>query len=280
MSEPENERRPRDAAFWAASRDALRLSGVPEDAVNLNVEGRRAVGPLQGFGKMWKKTYTVRLVGAPVTPTDVIKVWKENFPSFWERGNRFYAPLTGITAGDVVLINNPVPGGARISTGILVLYADDESFTFMTPDGHPFSGWITFSAVAEDGVTTAQAQVLIRANDPLYEIGMPLGLHRLENKTWRHTLQSVAAHFGVRGRVEMTSICVDPRRQWSRAGNIRHNAMLRSMFYAVTSPLRRRREVIVAPGQMTPAESGSGVAPRDEAPEDTERKREPHGVAH
>jgi len=29
-----------------------------------NVEGRRPVGPLQRFGKMWKKTVKVRLEGA------------------------------------------------------------------------------------------------------------------------------------------------------------------------------------------------------------------------
>ena len=29
----------------------------------------------------------------------------------------------------------------------------------------------------------AQAQLLIRANDPLYELMMPLGLHRLEDRT-------------------------------------------------------------------------------------------------
>lgn len=279
MTEPENERQGRDAAFWARSRNALRLTSVPEDAVNLNVEGRRAVGPLQGFGQMWKKTYQVRLIGADVAPTDVIKVWKEEFPKFWERGNRFYAPVAGIAAGDVVLINNLGPGGTQISTGILVLYADDESFTFMTPEGHPFSGWVTFSAFAEDGVTVARAQMLIRANDPMYEIGMPLGLHRAEDKTWRHTLESLAAHFGAGGRVEMTSECVDPRRQWTRAGNIRHNAMLRSVFHAVTSPLRRRRQAVLTPGQMKPGERVAGIVLRDETPAAVERKREPRDAA-
>lgn len=280
MTEPANERRPRDAAFWARSGNALRLSGVPEDAVNLNVEGLRIVGPLHGFGKMWRKTYKVRPVGARVAPADVVKVWKEDFPKFWERGNRFYAPATGIAAGDVVLINNSLPGGARISTGILVLYADDESFTFMTPEGHPFSGWITFSAFEEDGVTAAQVQMLVRASDPVYEMGMSLGLHGVEDKRWQQTLASLAAHFGVRGRVETTSVCVDPGRQWSRAGNIRHNAVLRSAFHAVTSPLRRRREVILAPGQVEPGGSVTGIVLRDGAPGETERKREPRDAAY
>lgn len=280
MTEPDTEHRPRDAAFWARSRNALRLSGVPRDAVNLNVEGRRPVGPLQGFGQLWKKTYTMRLVGVRVAPTEVIKVWKENSPRFWNQGDRFYAPLTGISAGDVVLINNRLPGGARISTGILVLYADDESFTFMTPEGHPFSGWVTFSAFEEDGVTAARAEVLIRANDPIYEIVMPLGGHRVEDKTWQHTLEALAAHFGARGQVEMTAVRVDRGRQWSRAGNIRHNAMLRSVFHAATSPLRRRRARIPAPEQVTPDASLTGIIPRDEAPDEKERKPQSRDAAY
>ena len=35
-----------------------------------------------------------------------------------------------------------------LSTGVLVLYADDESFTLMTPQGHVFAGWITFSSLS------------------------------------------------------------------------------------------------------------------------------------
>jgi hypothetical protein len=30
---------------------------VAEGATNINVEGRRAVGPLQGFDQLWQKTY-------------------------------------------------------------------------------------------------------------------------------------------------------------------------------------------------------------------------------
>ena len=32
---------------------------------------------LQGFGKMWQKTYRIRLEGAGVTPADVIQAWKD-----------------------------------------------------------------------------------------------------------------------------------------------------------------------------------------------------------
>ena len=47
----------RDAANWAKSVSRLNVSEVPEGAVNINVEGRRLASPIQGFGKMWQKTY-------------------------------------------------------------------------------------------------------------------------------------------------------------------------------------------------------------------------------
>ena len=51
----------------------------------------------------------------------------------------------------------------KLSTGVMVLYADEESFTLMTPQGHMFAGWITFSAIEDGDDTVAQAQVLMRA---------------------------------------------------------------------------------------------------------------------
>ena len=231
-------RGPRDDANWAQPVDRLRLSRVPSDAINLNVEGRQVVGPLQGFGQMWQKTYKVRLAGADVSPNDLVRTWKENFASFWPGRNRYYAPLTGIAPGEVALINLDTAGGVKLSTGVLVIYADDESFTFMTPEGHMFSGWITFSAYWEDEATVAQTQVLIRANDPFWEIAMRLFGFRKEDQFWERTMANLASHYGVVGQVSTTATCVDPRIQWSRAGNIWHNAFIRSALYALAAPAR------------------------------------------
>jgi len=70
----------------------------------------------------------------------------------------------------VALLDLAIGGGVKLSTGVFVLYADAESFTLMTPQGHMFAGWITFSAERSGDTTTVQAQVLMRANDPLYEV--------------------------------------------------------------------------------------------------------------
>jgi len=230
----------REEAHWAQQVTTLKVSQVPAGAVNLNVEGRRVVGPLQGFGPMWQKTYRASLSGAPVTPVEVIKLWKEQFPRFWPRGNRFYAPLTGIAPGEVALLSLTA-GGMPLSTGVLVLYADDESFTLMTPQGHVFAGWITFSAFEEEDGTVAQAQVLMRANDPIYELGLRFGGSRQEDRFWQSTLRALAAEFGVDAPVQTQTVCVDPKIQWSHARNIWQNAAMRTTLSAPTRWFRRTR---------------------------------------
>jgi hypothetical protein len=231
----------RDAAYWAKHVGTLRLGEVPPEALNLNVTGKRLVGPIQGFGKLWQKTYRVELRGVDTTPTAVIATWKEAFGSFWPRTGRFFGPLTSIAPGDVALLNIAVGGGVKLSTGILVLYADEESFTFMTPEGHVFAGWITFSAErgGADGVTAVQVQALLRANDPLYELGMPIAISRREDRFWEQTLANLARHLGVaEPAVTTAAVCVDRRRQWSNARNVRHNAGIRSALYTLGAPLR------------------------------------------
>ena len=229
---PDEVGRPRDAGHWAAYVETLEVTGTPDV---LNVEGRRPVSPLQGFGKMWQKTYRVRLEGTSASPVEVVETWRERFPEISGFGKGFRVPASGLVPGAVALL-----GGGL--TGVMVLYQDEESFTYMTPEGHPFSGWITFSAYRdEDGVTVAQAHLLIRANDPLYELMMPLGLHTAENMQWQRTLGRVAAHFGASGRVETKVTCVDPRRQWRRYKNIRYNALILSALHAAAVPLRRIR---------------------------------------
>jgi hypothetical protein len=228
---------PRDASNWAKQGRDLQVGEVPAGAINLNVQGRQVHSPIQGFGKMWQKTYKVTL-GDDVTPNEVIRVWKERFPEFWPKGNAFYGPIAGINPGDVALLNLSMPGGMKLSTGVLVLYADEESFTLMTPEGHMFAGWITFSSYPTGLGTVAQAQVLMRASDPIYELGLGMGGHKKEDKFWRETLTALAAHFGVEGDYEQLMKCVDKKRQWNRARNVRQNAAIRTSMYRMGTPLR------------------------------------------
>jgi hypothetical protein len=234
----EEQQAAREATNWAKSVSRLNVSEVPEGAVNINVEGKRLASPIQGFGKMWQKTYQVRLPAETVSATTLIATWKERFPEFWPEGNTFWGPLTGIAPGEVALLDMTLPGRMKLSTGVMCLYADEESFTLMTPQGHMLAGWITFSALEQDGETVAQAQVLMRASDPIFEMGLTMGGHKQEDRFWQQTLTALAAHFGHEGEVDTRVVCVDKRRQWSKWSNVWHSAAIRSTLYTMGAPGR------------------------------------------
>jgi hypothetical protein len=236
--EEQGEKQPRDAAFWAKRVERLEVSDVPEGAANVNIQGRREVGALQGFGKLWQKTYRVRLTGADVTPEEAVRVWKEHFPEFQPPNSRFYPSMAGVAPGEVLFISASV-GGMPVYTGVRVIYADDESFTVMTPEGHPESGWNTFSAYRDDdGTTVAQIQSLARANDPIYEMGFRIVGSTTQERIWTHVLKSLAAHFGLNEPVTLEKVCVDPKLQWSYIRNVWQNAGARSMLYTMGAPMR------------------------------------------
>ncbi len=247
---PEEDENPH-VASWALPVSKLKTEDVPAGAINLNVDGRRLTGPLKGFGQMWQKTYQVRLPGVKLTPQEIVDVWKKNFAKFWPKENKFYAPLVGIVPGEVAVLNLAGPGGITgpggaplISTGVMVIYADDVSFSFMTPEGHILAGLITFSAHEAEGAPVAQVQCLVRAMDPMYEMTFRLGIgHKTEDDHWLKTLTHLAAHFGVQAQPEMRVNLVDPRVQWSEARNIWHNAAIRTGLYLMAAPLRWVRQL-------------------------------------
>ncbi|MGA8256747.1 MAG: hypothetical protein WB767_09255 [Nocardioides sp.] len=229
---------------WASPVTRLDLPAVPDGAAGINVGGRRLASPIQGFGKMWQKTYVVRLPASTVSARTLIETWKQRFPEFWPEGNRFYGPLTGIKPGEVALLNVSLPGKMKLSTGVMVLYADAESFTLMTPQGHMFAGWITFSAVEDGDQTLAQAQVLMRASDPIFELGLTLGGHGQEDRFWQRTLTRLAQHFDHEAEVQTTVVCVDKRRQWSRWRNVWQSSAIRSSIYTLGAPGRAAKRFV------------------------------------
>ncbi len=245
---PSNDNDPRQSA-WSPPVPRMKVTDVPAGAMNLNVDGRQPVSPLQGFGQMWQKTFQVRLSGVEMTPAEVMQVWKENFPKFQPPENRFYPTMSGLKPGEVVLIDAKVPAlpGTPsilpVSTGVLVLYADDTTITVMTPEGHPESGWNTFSTFEEDGVVIAQCQSLCRPNDPLYEFfNRFMGSSGQQDKIWSHVLTSLAAHFDVQEQVTTTKVLIDPKVQWGQAKNIWQNAAIRTVVYALGTPVRWLRK--------------------------------------
>jgi len=123
-----------------------------------------------------------------------------------------------------------------------VLYVDERSFTFMTPQGHMFGGWITFSADNAPDGTRVEAQMLLRASDPIYEVALGLGGHRKEAAFWRETLTSLAHHLGMENPVvEQSVVCVDSQRQWAKWRNVWYNSAVRSVGQTVSLRSRPKK---------------------------------------
>jgi anti-anti-sigma regulatory factor len=224
----------RDISSWAKPVSKLIVPPMPPEAINKNMNGLRVVGPVDGFGQLWQKRYRLKVSKSGVTPEDAIQALKQNFPSFQPPYNRFYPTAAGIQPGEVVAIDSSTPGGP-VSTGVMVLYADDRSFTFITPQGHPESGWVTFSASEAEGVIIVQILGLARANDPVYEAAFRAIGSSMQVKIWKHVLTSLAKHLDVPPDITVEPTCVDTNMQWSQAGNIWYNAQIRTLLYM---PLR------------------------------------------
>lgn len=80
---------------------------------------------------------------------------------------------------------------------------------------------------------------LARASDPIYELAFRLMGSRLQDYIWEHVLTELAAHFRVKGQpVEVDRWLLDPHVQWRRAGNVWHNAQIRTILYQLAAPVR------------------------------------------
>lgn len=235
----------RRESSWAAPVTHLQVGDVPDGASGINLKDRQLASPIHGFGPMWQRNYKVRLSGVQVSPAEVIRDWKENFANFQPPENHFYPPLTGVKPGEIVFISTTLPiapgtpGIIPLRSGVMVLYADDEQFTVMTPEGFPINGFNTFMAYEEDGCTVAQVQGLIRSSDPIYEFGFRfMGGEKQEDRVWYYVLERLAERWGVQGQVHFHKVCIDPQIQWKHASNVFQNAAIRTFFYVLATPFR------------------------------------------
>ncbi len=157
-------------------------------------------GHYRGLASCGRSRIAVSISGP--TPEIVISTWKEHFGDFWYPSNKFYAPAAGIAPGEIAVIAGG-KGPTKVTTGVRVIYADERSWSYMTPEGHPWAAIITFSAHETEAATEARIDLLVRANDPLYEASFRVYTSRLEDKIWNHTLTQLAGHFGSTEPVEM-----------------------------------------------------------------------------
>jgi len=239
---------------WAPARKKIEIDSAPKGVTAINVENRSAMGALQGFGQLWKKTYRLHLIGVNLSTNQVMKIWKEHFAEFQPAGNAFYLPEAGLEAGKVIFIDSPLPvipprydkpGVVPMTSGVMVMYEDDESFAVMTPEGFPVSGWNNFSVYEDNGDPVAQVQSFERASDPIYEFGFRfMGGAKRQEYIWKHVLTQLGNYLGIQGEVEVQKECLDPMIQWSKIGNVWRNAGIRTTLYWLGTPLRWMRKEI------------------------------------
>jgi anti-anti-sigma factor len=225
---------------WARSVEYLSVRDIPEAVMNINVNGRRTTGPVKGFGRFWDKRYRLHLKEINIEPRQIISLWSSEFPTFWPPGNYFYpSGKLSVSPGTQAVLNLALPGGLVLATGLMVIYADDTSFSFITIQGHILSGWITFSSYREASETIIQVNPLFRAGDPLMELSLRLGAAKEEDTFWHATLGNLARRLGVHGEISQEDILIDPRVRWREFANLWYSAAIRSTFYMPVYMLRR-----------------------------------------
>jgi anti-anti-sigma factor len=228
------------APGWARAVGRLSVGDMPAGVMNINVEGRQTTSPVTGFGQLWDKKYRLLLNDATLEPQQIVSLWRDEFPNFWPPGNRFFSSgHSPIAPGTAAVLNLTLPGGIVLATGLMVIYVDDKSFSFITIQGHVLSGWITFSSFQEKSGTIIQVNPIFRASDPLMELGIRFGAAKQEDQFWHATLGNLARRLGVRGELSQQDVLIDPRIQWRKFKNIWYSAPIRSLLYMPLYMLKR-----------------------------------------
>lgn len=228
-----------DILGWAKNITRLKLTERPEGAMNKNVNNRKVIGPLQGFGQLWEKRYLLNIESPTFKPEEVITTTKQHFSEFQPSINLFYPSKKGIAPGEVVLIDSKTPGGF-VFTGVLVLYVDDTSFSLMTPQGHPEAGWVTFSAKQNKKSMKVMIRGVARASDPFFELAFTIAGSKLQESIWTHVLSSLAHYLAVEDTVNIEKRKIDSSLNWMNAKNLWYNAQIRSLPYNIVYLTRKK----------------------------------------
>lgn len=229
-------------AGWAPNMEKLHITEKPEGAFVKNMDGFRITGQIQGFGPMWEKTYWLEIEQPELSKEEVMLTLQEHFIEFQPRENKFYPTSKGLIPGEIIFIDSRTPGGI-VSTGVMVLYKDERSFSFITPQGHPEAGWVTFSVDNQQDSIYVQIQGLVRSSDPFFEIAFALVGSKFQETIWKHVLSSFARYLGVEENIHMKKYAPATDIQWSKAGNIWFNSQLRSLPLNITSLFSRRHRI-------------------------------------
>lgn len=221
------------SAGWGELGDSGECSALPEAILRL-IKDRPMHSPVDGFGRLYLRTYRATLTGTTWSAQQVFAALVNQFPAYWPEGNYFLPCAARIEPGALCAILLSMPMGLRLVTGARVMYLDETSFSLMTLQGHMFAGWITFSAYQEDGQVGVQVQALVRPGDVLFEVVYRLGFGmKAEDNFWHTVLRNFSQSIGVEPKLQQENQTIAGDLIWRNFGNLWYNASLRSIprFY-------------------------------------------------
>jgi len=191
-----------------------------------------------GFGKSWRKRYTISLDAAAADPASLMAVWLAHLRHFAPRGHQHFAPFTNLDRSDLDRLQSDTASGTVLSAGARVIAADATSLVLRVPEAHAFVGWVSFSTIAEGNRVSARVEIFMRAADPLSELSLELSGHRRDDDFWSRALSLLAAWFGDNVPVAIEIERLDDHYNWTQASNVLHNPTLRSGVGQVATPVR------------------------------------------
>ena len=238
LKEMNESRGARDNKGWSTLKSKLIVSDNRPNAININVNNRTVLGPLQGFGSVLEKEYKLQIPNSQLSAQELMSKFRSSFITLQPPQNVFYPSSKGIEAGETVLIDSSTPGGV-VSTGVHILFSDDVSFSFITPQGHPEAGWITFSASEKDEKIEIKIRGLASASDPFFELAFRLAGSKFQERIWKTVLANMAKSINVDDNIILTKKIIDKKLHWKAVRNLWFNAQLRSLPYNVPYYLKK-----------------------------------------
>ena len=189
-------------------------------------------GPSRASGSCGRRPTGCALDGVESTPRRWSRPGGANFPAYWPKGNDFYPSLTGVEPGEVALIKLGGPAGMKSQDGrdgaLLrrrVLHADDAARATCSPAGSRSRRTTRRRDSRPDAGADARAGSA-RRDRP--DDGRP---RQGEQVLGADTGEPRAQPRRSRRRGARRWCCVDRKRQWSRAANVRHSVAIRSTLH-------------------------------------------------
>jgi anti-anti-sigma regulatory factor len=223
---------------WLKEYGRVRKEELPPGDPGLNVLDRNMQLPVNGYGILWLKRYSIRLCRGGLSTAEAATALRSSLGNFWPEGNKINFRETGMTPGAVGTIRLTMPGGAPLATGVRVVHAGPASFTFAPIQGHMVAGFINFAVFDEDGCPIIRICSLARTGDPVFDAGFRLFGHRQQEQFWKDTLTRAAAAFKVPADVVTFTECVDPHSVSTGWSNTANNAAILTPFGLVASSVR------------------------------------------